>query len=283
MGLKMFELLSPKVVAIATDKYLTPVTPFPDSVNLPGVLPPRYGQDITFGYNRSAPGGRDVGSTPAILKPKMRKLLDIFAAGDTSGMAGRLFNFFLGDTCRQVAYFEDPALNAVALHHPNIKFFCNAALNAPARQDYNPAKRYIHQALKDAGWDITKLQTPSDLGVPAFNLGTKWKWLFRIKDFNNGLGVMINGVQHVYVVATYYQYVQATAYSYYSIRLKYFFYDVFGLDDDDLEEFGAKSDSMLSSGAAIGITAWWQLQHQHGYAPLVTRITVEECYVVPVL
>jgi hypothetical protein len=50
------------------------------------------------------------------------------------------------------------------------------------------------------------------------------------------------------------------------------FYDVFGLDDDDLREFGAASDSFGSSTASVGITAWWQLQHQHGYAPLVTLV-----------
>jgi len=40
-------------------------------------------------------------------------------------------------------------------------------------------------------------------------------------------------------------------------------------------------DSMFSSSAAIGITAWWQLQHQHGYAPLVTRIILDKTYESP--
>ena len=41
----------------------------------------------------------------------------------------------------------------------------------------------------------------------------------------------------------------------YQITIKFVFYDVFGLDDDDLFEFGAPSDSTFSSSAAIGITA----------------------------
>ncbi|TVR60425.1 MAG: hypothetical protein EA420_14215 [Candidatus Competibacteraceae bacterium] len=117
---------------------------------------------------------------------------------------------------------------------------------------------------------------PAGLGVPAFNLGSK---AFSTKDFNNGLGLMINGVQYVYVVATHYNYDSVT--KKYCITLKFIFYDVFGLDDDDLKEFGASSDSVFSSSAAIGITAWWQLQHQHGYAPLVTRIVLERTYEAP--
>ena len=35
------------------------------------------------------------------------------------------------------------------------------------------------------------------------------------------------------------------------------------------------------TAAAVGITAWWQLQHQHAYAPLVTRIVLENTYEVP--
>jgi hypothetical protein len=269
-------LLPPKVVAIATDKYLTPVTPVADPANLVGVAPPRYGQDIISGYRRPAPGKQNVGATPAVLKPKMRRLLTIFAAGDRAGMATRLFNAFLEDTCRLVTYFSDPALDAAAAAHPNINHFCNAALSAPNSPNKSPGAIRIHQALQSAGWDIAKIKLPTDLGVPAFNLGSK---AFATEDFHNGLGVMINSIQHVYVVATHYQYDKSA--QRYCITLKYLFYDVFGLDDDDLQEFGAASDSMFSSHAAIGITAWWQLQHQHGYTPLVTRATVEKTYVVP--
>jgi len=123
---------------------------------------------------------------------------------------------------------------------------------------------------------LNKILIPKDLGVPAFNIGSK---VFKSDDFKNGLGVMINGVQYAYVVATSYDYDESK--QSYQIDLKFVFYDVFGLDDDYLKEFGASSDSIFSSDAAIGITAWWQLQHQHGYAPIVTRIIVEQKHEVP--
>ena len=271
-----FPLSPPKLVAIAQDAYLTPTTAFPDNLHLPGIAAPKYGQDITCGYGRAAPGKQDVGSTPAVLKPKMRRLLTVFASGDKTGMARRLFDAFLADTCREPTYFDDASLNSAAAAHPNIKFFCSAALSAPNSPNKALGKVRIHQALKKANWDITKLLMPTGLGVPAFNLGYK---SFSTGDFDNGLGVMINGVQYVYVVATHYNYDSAA--KKYCLTLKFIFYDVFGLDDDDLNEFGAPSDSATSSNAAIGITAWWQLQHQHGCAPLVTRIVLEETYEAP--
>ncbi|MCL2075329.1 MAG: hypothetical protein FWH15_02595 [Betaproteobacteria bacterium] len=274
--LQPLKLVRPQVVAIATHT-LPQVASFPDPVNLPGVAPPRYGQDITFGYNRPAPGQQSVGDSPETLIPKMRRLLNIFAAGDKSGMATRLFNAFLAKR-GGVTYFDDHALNAAVANHPNAQGFCRLALNAPNRTGgVNPTRR-IHQALKNAKWDIRNILTPTDLGTPAFNLGAKER---RDQDWGNGLALMINGVQHVYVVATHYHHDQAA--NRYSIRLKYIFYDVFGLDDEDLRKYGAESDSRLSSNIAIiaapiGITAWWQLQHQHGYAPLVTRSIVEKSY-----
>lgn len=67
----------------------------------------------------------------------------------------------------------------------------------------------------------------------------------------------------------------------YSIKLEYVFYDVFGLDDDDLREYGADG-GWFDSDAAQGITAWWQLQHQQGYVPLITRIAFEKDFTVPI-
>lgn len=148
-------------------------------------------------------------------------------------------------------------------------------LGAPNSKYAASGKIRIHQALRAAKWNIDAIIIPVDLGVPAFNVGSK---VFSTGDFQNGLGVMINGVQHAYVVATHYDYDAKT--QRYCIALKFHFYDVFGLDDDDLAEFGASTGSALSSDAAIGITAWWQLQHQYGYAPLVTRITLEETHSV---
>lgn len=276
MSLVPQQLRAPLLVAVATDTYLTPKVPFPDKEHMPLIKAPMYGQDITSATGRAAPGKQSVGTTAAELKPKMRKLLTTFAAGDRSGMATRLFNAFLQDTCRPPRYFDDAALNAAARAHPNIQHFCDAVVSAPNSPHMSAGKVRLHQALQAANWDISKITQPRDLGVPAFNEGSK---AWTTGDFDNGLGVMINGVQHVYVIATHYSHDPKA--KLYSLRLKFLFYDVFGLDDDDLREFGANSDSWTSSTAAIGITAWWQLQHQFEYTPLVTRIVLEKTYEAP--
>jgi hypothetical protein len=265
-----YPVAPPRIVAVATDKYLKPEHNSQDK-NLPGPAP-KYGQDFTFGVGRRAPGGKNVGRTVADLKPKMEFLLRAFADGDDSGMAKRLFDKFLAKQ-DQVYYFDDADLNKAAANHDNIKYFCSAALGAPEPWGISPppGKTRIHQALKAAGWDITKLIAPTDLGVPAFNDGSKMR---STGDFDNGLGLMINGVQHAYAIATHYHFDPRV--NIYCINLKYVFYDVFGLDDDDLIEYGADDDSgeLSFSRQGQGITAWWQLQHQHGFAPLVTRIVV---------
>lgn len=167
-------------------------------------------------------------------------------------------------------------MNKAAAGHKNIEHFCKAALGAPAPVGVPPAtgKTRIHQALKAAGWDIGKLTAPTDRGVPAFNDGSKF---WGTGDFDNGLAVVINGVQHAYAVATHYLHDKTAGR--YCIKLKFVFYDVFGLDNDDLKEYGAKDTWALP--AYQGFTAWWQLQHQHGYAPLVTRTVVEKTFESP--
>jgi hypothetical protein len=264
----------PKLVALARDIYLKPKIIIADPVHLMSAPTPAYGQDVTSGYGRMAPRTQSVGATPEVLKPKMQRLLSEFAAGDKSHMAKRLFDAFLKNTCRRVTYFDDAALNAAAARHPNVQVFCSGALSAP-NSPHRSGRTRIHQALKNAQWDITKIVAPTDLGVPAFNQGSK---AFGTKDFDNGLGLMINGVQYVYILATHYQYDAATGK--YAVKLKFIFYDVFGLDDDDLAEFGATSDSMFLP-KQVGITAWWQLQHQHGCTPLITRIIFERMYEAP--
>ena len=285
MSLNPLPVAPPKIVAIAKDTNVKPEHASEDK-DLPGT-PPKYGQDFTFAVGRTAPGGEDVGGAPPgfvgstedVLKMRMEKLLRIFATGDEKKMARRLFDKFLSKRNR-VYYFEDKDLNAAAEAHENIRSFCSKALGAPPPFGISPAPgtTRIHQALKAAGWDLAQLVAPTDLGVPAFNKGNKAR---KTEDFDNGLGLMINGVQHAYVIATGFAYDAAGGM--YCIALRYIFYDVFGLDDDDLKEYGAKSDGWLSSDAAVGITAWWQLQHQFGYAPLVTRIVVERTFTMPAL
>jgi hypothetical protein len=78
MNCTQHPLLPARVVEVAKDGYLRPTNPFPDPANLPGVAAPKYGQDITSGVGRAAPGKQSVGKTPADLVPKMKKLLSTF-------------------------------------------------------------------------------------------------------------------------------------------------------------------------------------------------------------
>ena len=269
-------LPQPLLVAIAKDGYLTPTYSFADLEHMPLIAAPKYGQDLTFAKGRKAPNKQSVGTDSKVLKEKMRALLRIFAAGDTKAMASKLFEQFLKDDNNTVKYFTNEDLNSASDKHENIKYFCDAALSAPNLRNKSEGKNRIHQALKKANWDITKMYQILDLGVPAFDIGSK---LWSTEDFNNGLGLMVNGVQYVYVIATDYTYDKKN--EKYTISLKYLFYDVFGLDDDDLNEYGAPSDSFRSSTAAKGITAWWQLQFQFNHAPLVTRIELDRTYECP--
>lgn len=267
-------LNQPRVIAVARDRYLTPTTPFPDGANLPGVAPPKYGQDMTCSVNRRPPGNYDQGKTVKDLEPQMRKLLGEFAVGDKNGMSKRLFDEFLKKQ-PTAKFFDDRDLNRVVLYHENIKHFCSAALSAPNMPGMGGRIR-IHQALRNAGWDINKMVIPTDLGVPALNEGLTWA---RSGDYDNGLGLMVNGIQYAYCVATKYEYDSAA--QQYAISIRFVFYDVFGLDDDDLKEYGVEATAMIKSTAAAGITAWWQLQHQHGYSPLVTRMIIDRNFEAP--
>jgi hypothetical protein len=266
-----FRLNQPVLVASATDATIKVSTRFADPLHLPGIAPLGYGQDIECGMGRKAPMGHDVGSDRNQLKAKMYELLRVFAASDKTRMAETLFDAFLEDSRRSIEYFEHPSLTSAAAKHKNIEHFMEAAVSAPEMKRRSAGKTRIHQALQSAGWDIARIAAPKDLGVPAFNDGDK---VSQTGDFANGLGLMINGVQHVYVFATHYCYDAAE--KRYWMRLKYVFYDLFGLDDDDLQEYGAKSEGVTTHRAKIGITAWWQLQHQHGFCPLVTRIVLEK-------
>ena len=269
-----YHLNKPFLIAQATDSYLTPTNPVSvndDLLNGGSLL---FGQDTTHSSGRTPPAGESVGVKETDLVAKMNLLLDEFASGDTTGMAKRLFGSFLSKNAA-IVVFIDPALDKAISTHANFLTFANRALAAPKTPGGIPAKPRIHQALESAGWDINTVKAITDLGVPAFNLGDK---VLRTQDYDNGLGVMINGVQYVLVYVEAYDYYSCT--QEYKIKLKFALYDVFGLDDDDLTEYGAGSDSVFHSDAAKGVTAWWQLQHQFDYQPLLTRSLVVKEYIV---
>lgn len=276
VDVKAYPVVPPKIVAIASQPGLKATFSFTDP-DLPGVTL-KFGDDFKYGLKRKAPNGEDVGSSVTELAPKMRHLLDYFAIDDKSGKASRLFSKFLAKQPRPDLYTDKDLDKAVA-DHENFHSFVRRALGAPKPFGDPPGAGItrIHQALKTANWDIKKMVAPSDLGAPAFNLGDKYDvWENDATgDWADGLGVMIDAVQYVYVVATHYYYDAPS--NYYYINLKFMGYDVFGLDDTDVDTYGAQEDdcTFRKCDMAVGITAWWQLQHQFSYAPLITRFVVE--------
>jgi hypothetical protein len=267
-----YQLSKPFLIAVAKDTYIQKRVSLAVNDDALKGMSIDLGEDITHSWGRAAPRKQSVGDDEATLRAKMLVLLKVFASGDADGMAKRLFDAFLKKNGKPEV-FTDAALDRAAGAHENITAFCARVLAAPGTAGTDPKKTRIHQALKKAGWDISKVRQITDLGVPAFNNGDK---ILRTGDFNNGLGVMINGVQYVFVYAEKYDY--SSCEKRYEIGLKFVLYDVFGLDDDDLDEYGAKNT--WGTDAQQGITAWWQLQHQFDYAPVLTRAVVRKTFVV---
>jgi hypothetical protein len=268
---------SPKIIVSANDRITKPENASQDK-NLPGPAP-KYGQDFTYGLRRPAPKGQSVGTTEAQCKEKMNILLAFFADGDDTGMTKRLFKEFQKKQST-VFYFDDPDLNKAAAAHDNIKDFISRSHGAgwPFSKMAQPGQTRIHQLLRAANWDINQISAPIDMKTPSFNKGSKMR---STGDFDNGLGVMINGIQYGYGIVTHYKHDPSIGQ--YAMNVKYVFYDVFGIDDEDLDQYGSQDGEGQFSWSRMGqgITGWWQLQHQFGYPPLVTRCTVNQILEAP--
>jgi hypothetical protein len=202
-------------------------------------------------------------------------LLSVFARGDTDGKAKREFDAFLSKQSTLQIY-TDPKLDKAIEVDENFATYPDRVLAAPGTPFSNPRKTRIHQALEAARWDINQVQLIADLGPPAFNAGDKFPWK-ATKDWDNGLAVMIDSVQYVLVFVD--QYEHDFCKQQYKITLIFELYDIFGLDDEDIKTYGA-TGSIFDHPPQEGITAWWQLQHQYDYAPLITKAVVTKNFTV---
>ena len=176
----------------------------------------------------------------------------------------------------------------------------------------------IHQALQASAWDVNSATVCNPV-APAFNDGAGHDMnvaiVLRSGDFGNGLFVMIDSVTHVLVFVNSYEYDRCR--QQYTISSTFELYDSFGIDEDDIRKFGTGSERWQKAvnarkaaeaakiaavvaqsdlgqaaaeiarleaqeiiDAAEGITAWWQLQHQFNYAPLITKATVKRTFTV---
>ncbi|HHL2459791.1 TPA: DUF3289 family protein [Yersinia enterocolitica] len=203
-----------------------------------------------------------------------------FSENDSRGLTRHAFDEMFGPINNPrsrdaIKLYSTRNLNAAANAHENINDFCDLVLNAPPN---NSSRTRVHQALKNAGWDINNIQRISDLGLPAFNrysfLGVEGWGLnpfWPTEDAANGLTLLIHDIANAAVVATNYCYCEQS--NKYDIDLLFLFYDLFGIDTPDVHEFGGRN---LDS--ARGIKAWYSLQREKGYAPHITRFAIHRSY-----
>ncbi len=239
-----------------------------------------FGDDIKFGVDRkpteanvdvSEAGWFSDDTKEEVLLDRVDELVDIFATYDFDGVAKRIFDKMFKDKSSKVRYHQDQALDMIASKHGHIEDFMENAMRQKGR-------RRIHDALKQADWDINQIDPVTRMGlVPAFDHTLKLTplWMFNTGDGTNGLSIAVNSIQHVIMVATGYHYNQCT--KRYKLDVTYILYDVFGIDDLDIIEYGADGGGW-DWDASKGIMAWWQLQHQHNYAPLITRMEFKKSY-----
>jgi hypothetical protein len=226
-------------------------------------IPMTFGQDFEFGAGGTIPGGKpSQGANAAALVRQMEELREEVSRNDVGNLSAAYMGRFTSNVGQRLL-LSSTTYNARLSSHKNIQHFMEATLAAPGLAQRGAGKVGLHQALVRKNMDISAVALISDLGVPALNIGDPG--LFRnTGDWNNGLAFMVNGIQYVFVFVTYYCYNQKA--HKYDITLEYHFFDVFGLDDDDVLEYGGSFFDF-----AQGVTAWWQLQHQYGYAPHITR------------
>ncbi len=267
-------LTTPKLIARGSEGLTPPIKSISIPGSIGGPLTLDFGQDTTFGTGGTLVAGDEVGSTESVLKTKMSKLLKDFAWDDPDKIAESEYTVFQSKKSAPEIY-TDPNLDKAVPLSENFKDYPSKVLAAPPVVP--PAgKVRIHQALEAAGWDINAVTPITDLGVPALNAGDNPGLTSRsTKDRATGLFTLINSVTHVLAFVEKYEFDSCK--QDYTIQLVLELYDSFGLDDEDIRKFGYV-DSVFAgknyTKDAEAITAWWQLQHQFGYAPLITKVVV---------
>lgn len=276
-------LNKPIHVGTAIDGYLTPkysfFAPAKLAKNNRFTIPGRFlifGQDLLHGIGKKMPYGSSRGDDPETLKRVMRGLHNEVADLDSDGKSTNLMEAFFSKRTKPELWEDKRYDNALRIHG-NITSFMEKAMSRPGGKQRDGGKAGIHHALVEAEMDISKIKPVTNFGAPALNLGDRPLLKKGTGDWRNGLAFMVNGIQYVYIYATYYCYSKVD--HTYVISLEYHFYDVFGLDDDDLKEHGTYKYSGLFA-APEGVNAWWQLQHQYNYAPLVTRGVTKKLFKV---
>jgi hypothetical protein len=257
--------------------------------------PLQFDDEINFGTGGKLPFGEEVSkfepdikkrilfqpATEADLRQKILVLPKTYGYS-TQPMAANEFNAFLMKNSA-VHIYTDPHLDQTVLSDDHFKAFSDFTLNAPGLGHYDPARPRLHQFLQIVGWNINYV-TPQKLkdfskknpwGVLAFDEGSRQvpiPIMGTSGDFANGLKIMIDSVCHTLIFVKDYSYSSKS--NKYDIELLFELYDGFGLNDANIHLAGYKAQTGNRFPENEGFTAWWQLQHQLAYAPLVTKVSV---------
>jgi hypothetical protein len=226
-----------------------------------------FDEHLTSGSGGKLPFGEEVSKVEAELR---QKILVLPRTYDTTSKAANEFNAFLMKKSVPEIY-TDPALDQTVASDDNFIAFSDYTLNAPGTSHHDPARFRLHQALKTHGWNINIVTELIGLGVLAFNAGYSIAPI-NSGDFSNGLTIMIDTVAHALIFVKDYSY--SSARGKYDIELVFELYDAFGLNDHNIERTGYKAKIQNRLEENKGFTAWWQLQHQFAYAPLVTKVSI---------
>ena len=239
----------PRVIGSKSQSYLadSPVKiAFNDPDYLPGIRP-AFGQDLQFSGGSKAREIQDWqwltsdASTEATLRADMQRLRFTFSITDRQEISNSLVEEFFTPRDHVVAFTRE-SLNDVTKAHPSFITYRANMINEFGRR------------FERVGFNLRSFGRIQNIPLPNFR---------RFADRLRGTFFMVDRLAHTYTLLTDIEF-DPNGRSYHC-KFRFLFYDVFGLDDNDVRRYGLNS----------GVRAWWLLQHQYGYAPLVTRIVVD--------
>jgi len=268
---------APRLIAQVHEKINTVARTFPVKGADGNTWNLDFDEHLTSGTGGKLPFGYEVSKVEADLRQKILILPKTYDATPKSVMALNEFNAFLTKKSAPEIY-TDPILDQRVASDDNFVAFSDYTLNAPGTSHYAPGRFRLHQALKTNGWDINIVTQLIGLGVLAFNAGYSFWPMNSIAggDFTNGLTILIDTVAHALIFVKDYSY--SSVRGKYDIELVFELYDGFGLNDANIERAGYCAQLVNRFAENEGFTAWWQLQHQFAYAPLVTKVSVTRSF-----
>jgi hypothetical protein len=223
----------------------------PTPTNPPRILafsPPRGNiEDLQYGTNANKSGIllTEVNRSNAGLLSEMSDMIDVFTiASPTANSIGhKMILKFINNTSNQ-SFFENNDLNSLVLKNHKTENF-----------------------LKDFG-ELLKIQLKNHAGdinsVPTMDLGSLRPIYNDLPNTTHGLRILINDTEETTIQLDDYYHIPAN--KTWEARVTVTIIDHFGLDRADAKKF-----QLVHRGFAD----WWLLQHDRGFVPFKTKITIK--------